>query len=46
MALRWVAAGFLEAERSFRRIDGVKDLWVLAVALGRELPQNSVTRAA
>lgn len=46
MALRWVAAGFLEAEKSFRRIDGVKDLWVLAVALGRELPQNSVTRAA
>jgi putative transposase len=46
MALRWVAAGFLEAEKSFRRIDGVKDLWVLAVALGRELPQRSVKRAA
>jgi transposase-like protein len=38
MALRWVAAGFLEAEKSFRRIDGVKDLWVLAVALGRQVP--------
>jgi len=46
MALRWVAAGFLEAEKSFRRIDGVKDLWVLAVALGRELPQRAVERAA
>lgn len=46
MALRWVAAGFLEAEKSFRRIDGVKDLWVLAVALGRELPPNSANQAA
>lgn len=46
MALRWVAAGFLEAEKSFRRIDGVKDLWVLAVALGRALPPNSAKQAA
>ncbi|MBI5720664.1 MAG: IS256 family transposase [Rubrivivax sp.] len=45
MALRWVAAGFLEAEKTFRRIDGVKDLWVLAVALGRQVP-NTVKRAA
>jgi transposase-like protein len=45
MALRWVAAGFLEAEKSFRRIDGVKDLWVLAVALGRPVP-NEIRRAA
>lgn len=35
MALRWTAAGFLEAEKSFRKIQGVKDLWVLATALGR-----------
>lgn len=35
MALRWTATGFLEAEKSFRRIQGVKDLWVLATALGR-----------
>ncbi|MFM6549040.1 MAG: IS256 family transposase [Microcystis panniformis] len=46
MALRWVAAGFLEAEKSFRRIGGVKDLWVLAVALGRALPPNSAKQAA
>jgi putative transposase len=45
MALRWVAAGFLEAEKSFRRIDGVKDLWVLAVALGRPVP-SEIRRAA
>lgn len=35
MALRWTATGFLEAEKSFRKIQGVKDLWVLAAALGR-----------
>jgi transposase-like protein len=35
MALRWTAAGFLEAEKSFRKIHGVKDLWVLETALGR-----------
>jgi putative transposase len=45
MALRWCAAGFLEAEKSFRRIDGVKDLWVLEVALGRKL-KTSAKRAA
>ena len=35
MAMRWTATGFLEAEKSFRKIQGVKDLWVLATALGR-----------
>ena len=35
MALRWTATGFLEAEKSFRKIQGVKDLWVLATVLGR-----------
>lgn len=35
MALRWTAAGFLEAEKSFRRIQGYRDLWILATALGR-----------
>lgn len=45
MALRWVAAGFLEAQKSFRRVGGLKDLWVLAVALGREQP-HSAQRAA
>lgn len=35
MALRWMAAGFLEAEKTFRRIHGHRDLWVLAAALGR-----------
>jgi len=37
MALRWTATGFLEAEKSFRRIQGKKDLWILASALGRNV---------
>jgi putative transposase len=41
MALRWCAAGFLEAQKSFRKIVGVKDLWVLEAALGRELKQSA-----
>ena len=28
------ATGFLEAEKPFRKIQGVKDLWVLEAALG------------
>jgi putative transposase len=35
MALRWTAAGFLEAQKSFRKIQGIKDLWILKTALGR-----------
>jgi putative transposase len=42
MALRWSAAGFLEAQKSFRRIQGVKDLWILQAALGRPIKQARV----
>jgi transposase-like protein len=35
MALRWTAAGYLQAEKSFRRIQGFRHLWVLAAALDR-----------
>jgi transposase-like protein len=42
MALRWTAAGFLEAQKSFRKIQGVKDLWILQAALGRPLKQARV----
>lgn len=38
MALRWTAAGMLEAERQFRRIIGYKDLANLVVAIERDLP--------
>ena len=37
MAMRWTAAGMLEAERQFRRIIGYQQLAKLAVAIEREL---------
>jgi putative transposase len=37
MALRWTAAGMLEAEQQFRKIIGYRDLAKLAVAIEREL---------
>lgn len=42
MALRWTATGFLEAEKSFRKIQGVKELWILHTALGRSAKQTHV----
>ena len=37
MALRWTAAGMLEAERQFRRIVGYRDLAKLATAMDASL---------
>jgi len=37
MALRWTAAGMLEAERQFRRVVGYRDLPKLVAAIEREL---------
>lgn len=42
MALRWTAAGFIEAEKSFRKIQGLKDLWILKAALKRPAKQTHV----
>lgn len=42
MALRWSAAGFLEAEKSFRKIQGFNDLWILEAALKRPAEQAHV----
>jgi putative transposase len=39
MALRWTAAGMLEAERQFRRIIGYHELASLAVAIERDVTQ-------
>jgi len=36
MALRWTAEGLLEAEKSFRKVLGFKELWILRAALGRD----------
>ncbi len=43
MALRWTAAGMLEAEQQFRRIIGYKDLAKLAIAIERELAGTPLT---
>jgi len=40
MALRWTAAGMLEAERQFRRIIGYRDLAKLSIAIERDLDQH------
>jgi len=37
MALRWTAAGMLEAERQFRKVIGYRELAELAVAIEREV---------
>lgn len=38
MILRWTAAGVLEAEKQFRRVNGHRDLQLLRIALARALP--------
>ena len=44
MALRWTAAGMLEAERQFRKIIGYRDLAKLAVAIERDLTPTPTTK--
>ena len=41
MALRWTAAGMLEAERQFRRIIGYQQLASLVIAIERDLARPS-----
>ena len=43
MKKRWIAAGMLEAERSFRRVRGHKDMAKLVEALRREVTPAVVT---
>jgi putative transposase len=43
MALRWTAAGMLEAAQQFRRIIGYRDLATLAVAIERDLDRRRAT---
>ncbi len=40
MALRWTAAGMLEAEQQFRKVIGYRDLAKLAIAIERDLTTN------
>jgi putative transposase len=46
MALRWAAAGMLEAAKQFRRIKGCKAMPQLRAALYRHFDLDPVTRAA
>ncbi len=50
MALRWTAAGMLEAEQQFRRVIGYRDLAKLAIAIERDLtahvPSTTAEQAA
>jgi transposase-like protein len=46
MVRRWTAAGMLNAERSFRRIKGCKDMPALVAALARHVEEVTVTTAA
>lgn len=44
MALRWCAAGMLQAEKQFRRVNGHLHLPWLRAALDREVQGRSVNR--
>jgi transposase-like protein len=50
MALRWTAAGMLEAERQFRKIIGYRDLATLVIAIERDHdrrhPAHTTTKEA
>ena len=46
MALRWTAAGMLEAERQFRKIIGYRDLATLVVAIEHDHDRRRHTDAA
>ena len=45
MALRWTAAGVLEAERQVRRIIGYRDLAKVALAIERDLARTTTPSA-
>jgi putative transposase len=46
MALRWAAAGMLEAEKQFRKIIGYRDLATLVIAIERDHdPRRAHTEA-
>jgi putative transposase len=40
MVKRWAAAAFLDAEQSFRRILGYRDLWMLKAILNDDQVAN------
>ena len=46
MVLRWAATALLETQKSFRRIMGCKDLWMLKAVLDEENIQGQQVTAA
>ena len=46
MALRWTAAGMLEAERQFRKIIGYRELATLVIAIERDNDRRRAHAAA
>ena len=46
MALRWTAAGMLEAQRQFRKIIGYRDLATLVIAIERDRDRRRHSDAA
>jgi putative transposase len=45
MVKRWAAAAFLDAEKSFRRTLGYRDLWMLKALLSENQVANRETAA-
>jgi transposase-like protein len=43
MVLRWAAAAFLMTEKSFRKIQGYRDLWMLKAVLNPGAEENQAT---
>jgi hypothetical protein len=41
MVERWVASAWLLTEKHFRKVVGHRDLWALAVVIGRERKPNA-----
>lgn len=46
MVLRWVASAFLAAEKSFRRIQGYRDLWILKTRLESDISLKAKDKVA
>jgi transposase-like protein len=46
MVLRWVASSFLAAEKSFRRIQGYRDLWILKARLEGDITLEAKEKVA
>jgi len=45
MVRRWVGVGMLEAERSFRRVKGCKDMPALTANIRAQVARNRATNA-